>query len=329
LRAPFFSARQRVDAVRLVCVRVIDAAGVAGHGEAVALDVAPDVVLEALEAFRPVLAASDGRDRERLIAACAQRAPQPRALAALDLALWDLAGRRAEQPVWRLLGARDGPAVEVNATIAAADSARAASEASAAREAGFRCVKVKVGIPADADCVAAVRSAAGPEMGIRLDANGVWSRDDAVASLRALEPLGIEVCEEPASGLDAIGRVAAQAPVAVALDESGCEPGALEHKVCDAVCLKIASRGGISALVGAASRARRAGYRVYLASTLDGPLGIAAALHAAAVVGPDLACGLATLSLFDGRPDPLPVRDGWMTPPDGPGLGRGLSDWYE
>ena len=50
------------------------------------------------------------------------------------------------------------------------------------------------------------------------------------------------------------------------------------------------------------------GYEVYLASTLDGPLGIAAALHAAAAVKPDRPCGLATLGLFD-RPDPLPALE--------------------
>jgi L-alanine-DL-glutamate epimerase-like enolase superfamily enzyme len=85
------------------------------------------------------------------------------------------------------------------------------------------------------------------------------------------------------------------------------------------VCLKIARCGGISGVIEAAERARRAGYRIYLASTLDGPLGIAAALHAAAALKPDFACGLATLALFDG-PDPLPAREGRIAVPFGPGL---------
>jgi L-alanine-DL-glutamate epimerase-like enolase superfamily enzyme len=91
--------------------------------------------------------------------------------------------------------------------------------------------------------------------------------------------------------------------------------------------LKVTRCGGITGLVDAARRARKAGYRVYLASMLDGPLGIAAALHAAAVIRPDYACGLATLGLFD-RPDPLPPVDGRVAVPDGPGLGNGLLDWY-
>ena len=114
------------------------------------------------------------------------------------------------------------------------------------------------------------------------------------------------------------------------MDESARQPGcARRARVCDAVCLKISSCGGISGVLDAARRARAVGYEVYLASTLDGPLGIAAALHAAAAVSPDRPCGLATLSLFEGPPDVLAPVDGRMAVPDGPGLGDGLLDWYD
>jgi hypothetical protein len=66
---------------------------------------------------------------------------------------------------------------------------------------------------------------------------------------------------------------------------------------------------------------------VYLASTLDGPLGIAAALDVAAVIGPDRACGLATLPRFD-REDPMPARAGRIAVSPGIGLSEGLIDWY-
>jgi L-alanine-DL-glutamate epimerase-like enolase superfamily enzyme len=63
---------------------------------------------------------------------------------------------------------------------------------------------------------------------------------------------------------------------------------------------------------------------VYLASTLDGPLGVAAALHAAAALasrGPLPHCGLATLGLFEGLGEELPVRRGVIALPSSPGLG--------
>jgi L-alanine-DL-glutamate epimerase-like enolase superfamily enzyme len=134
-----------------------------------------------------------------------------------------------------------------------------------------------------------------------------------------LEPAGIELCEEPCAGVEACEEVAAMSPVAVALDESSALPGALDRRVCDAVCLKISRCGGISGVIDAARRARAVGYEVYLSSTYDGPRGIAAALHAAAAVAPDRQCGLATLSLFEGRPAFEPVR-GVMRAPEGPGL---------
>jgi L-alanine-DL-glutamate epimerase-like enolase superfamily enzyme len=244
----------------------------------------------------------------------------------IDAAQWDLAGRLAGQPVWQLLGAKQAPAVEVNATIAAPDRASASSAAAAARDAGYRCIKVKVGLGDDAGRLAAVRAAAGSEMAIRLDANGAWTASEALAALRAFEPVGIELCEQPAADLDACAEVASASPIPIALDESA--PESLDERVCDAVCLKVARFAGISGVVFAARRARQAGYRVYLASMLDGPLGIAAALHAAVVVQPDYACGLATLGLFDGRPDPLPPSGGRIRVPAGPGLGEGLIDWY-
>ncbi len=94
------------------------------------------------------------------------------------------------------------------------------------------------------------------------------------------------------------------------------------------MCLKISRCGGLSGLLDTARRARGAGYEVFLASTLDGPLGIAAALHAAAVLEPGRASGLATLPVFAGRPDPLPAVSGAIAVPSKPGLGDGLLGWY-
>jgi o-succinylbenzoate synthase len=331
LRAPFESASGTVHERPLLLVRVQAGDGVVGWGEAAPLASYDGVTLAdveaALEDCRSVLA--DGRDRETVLDECTRRAVLPQATAAIDLALWDMEGRRRQVPAWRLLGAPAAAPVEVNATIASADRAGAAREAAAARAARFRCVKVKVGLGDDAGRLAAVRAAAGPELAIRLDANGAWSPREASATLRAFEPVGIELCEEPVSGLDEFAALAAETAVPIALDESAALPGALEHRVCAAVCLKVSRCGGITGLLAAAIRARAAGYEVYLASTLDGPLGIAAALHAAHVIRPNWPCGLATLPAFDRRADPLPAVDGQMHAPDGAGLGDGLLSWYD
>jgi len=318
----------------MVCVSIAAEDGHTGHGEAAPLPaydgVSVEDVLAALADCGPVLARMPAdAPRKRALAECARVAILPQAVAAIDLALWDLEARRAGLPVWRLLGAAAAGPVAVNATIAVADRAGAAAAARAARDAGFGGVKVKVGLGDDAGRVAAVRAAAGSGMAIRLDANGAWSPEEAVAMLRVLEPAGIECCEEPCHGLREVGRVVAETSVPVALDESARLPGALEARVCEAVCLKVSGCGGITGVLDAAHRARAVGYEVYLASTWDGSLGIAAALHAAAALGPDRFCGLATLGLFEGPENPLPPLDGLITVPPGPGLGDGLLKWYD
>jgi len=367
LRAPFVSGLGSTTARELLVLRLEDADGRIGVGEAAPLPGYDGVRLEdvsaVLEDCLPLLSKSDGFAFEELLARCARRALLPQALAAIDLALWDLAGRRAGVPVWRLLAragvaggapdvaggapevaggapevaggaaeapgaARETPEVEVNATIAAPDRAGAARAAASARAAGFRTVKVKVGIGDDAGRLAAARAAAGSGMAIRLDANGVWSVAEAVAALRVLAPVGLELCEEPVRGLDRIAAVAGQSRVPIAIDESAAAPGALDARLCDSVCLKISRCGGITGMITAAQKARAAGYRVYLASTLDGPAGIAAAVHAAGAIAPDRPCGLATLDAFDRADNPLPARGGRIVPPAGPGLGDALLDWY-
>jgi len=318
---------------RLILLRLVDGDGVAGHGEAAPLEdydgVSMDQVLKALAAHTSVLAMNEWPADSDVRAACAEADPLPQALAAVDLALWDLAGRRAAKPVSELLGVSDPAPIRVNATIGAVDPRTAAEEALAARESGFSCIKVKVGTPDDRQRLAATRDAVGPDMLIRVDANGAWTQLDAPERIRALSRFDIELFEEPVHGHAAIEAVARLVPkFALALDESeSANLGTFAHRYCDAVCLKVASSGGLTGLIRDAEAARRVGYEVYIASTLDGPLGIAAALHAAAVVKPDRQCGLATLGRFD-RPNPLPAVDGHMQVPGGPGLGEGLVAWY-
>jgi len=109
--------------------------------------------------------------------------------------------------------------------------------------------------------------------------------------------------------------------VPIAMDETARDPGAVGSGACDFVCLKIAACGGITGLWDAARSARAAGSRVYVASTYDGPVGIAAGLQAAAALGELPSCGLATLALFADVENPFPVREGRIAMPSTPGLG--------
>lgn len=317
----------------IVAVRLTAEDGAVGYGEAAPLEpydgVSVQRALTALRRYQKVIASiedsSAGTSQAiRLLEACRAADPLPQALAAIDLAFWDLAGRREGKPICAMLTDSPASAIPVNATISATDRASAAAEAAAAADLGFGCLKLKVGVGDDAGRVAAVRAAAGQSVALRLDGNGAWSVEQAVRAIEVLSPAGLELVEEPTHGLKAVREVRERVAVRVSIDETAAEPGALGAGVADAVCLKISRCGGISALLAAATLVRASGAEVYLSSTLDGPLGIAAALHAAAALssrGPIAPCGLATLPMFEGLSTVLPVRNGVIAAPTGPGLG--------
>jgi L-alanine-DL-glutamate epimerase-like enolase superfamily enzyme len=309
-------------------VSVTDDHGVSGHGEAAPLEAYDGVSVEraqaALERYEPVLAESKGLNGAQLIDRCRQVDDLPAALAAIDLALWDRGGRLADRPIAALITDNPASEVPVNATISALDRVGVAEEAAAAARDGFECIKLKVGVGDDAGRVAAVRAAAGPAAALRLDANGAWDVEEAVRTIDALAPAGLELVEEPVHGLQRVREVRERVAVRVAIDETAAEHGALGAGVADAVCLKISRCGGISGLIAAATLVRASGAEAYISSTLDGPLGIAAAVHAAAALasrGPVPHCGLATLALFEGIENPLPAREGRIAVPRGAGLG--------
>jgi L-alanine-DL-glutamate epimerase-like enolase superfamily enzyme len=323
LRTPLRTAYGEVAQRELVVLMLTGADGVTGYGEAAPLEPYDGVPLaaveEALALYAGVLRnAPEDATGAQLLDACRAQADLPQALAAVDLALWDRAGRRAGRPVSALIAGDPLVAVPVNATIGATDRAGAAAAAARAAQAGFPCVKVKAGAGDDAGRVAAVRAAVGPHVDVRLDANGAWTVEEAVAAIEALAPAGLELVEEPVHGVEELRAVRERVAVRVAMDETAALPGALSARVADAVCLKVSRCGGISALLAQAALVRAGGAEVYVASTFDGPLGIAAGVHAAAALRVELPCGLATL---EDAPPGLVARRGEIAVPTGPGLG--------
>jgi L-Ala-D/L-Glu epimerase len=310
LRASWGELRER----EVLVVRLDFPDGLWGEGEAAPLEpydgVSIESVREALDGYAAVL--REIEPTADVLDACRSSRDLPQALAAIDLAMWDHASRRTGTPLAKLIDPRAVGAVPVNATIGASDRAGAALAAATAAREGFRCVKVKVGIGDDAGRLAAVRAAVGPEVGIRVDANGAWGTvEGALAALRALEPVGLELCEEPVHGVELLREVQAQTHVPIAMDETYA-PGAGATR---AVCLKV-TRGGITGVLADARAARATGADVYLASTFDGPRGIAAAVHTAAALRVTRCCGLATLAAAG----PLAPRDGVIEVPSSPGL---------
>ena len=180
--------------------------------------------------------------------------------------------------------------------------------------------------------MAAVREAIGPWPALRVDANGAWSVDDAVHAIRSIEDHDLELVEQPCGSLRELAEVRQRVSTPIAADESIASlrdlRRAVELEACDVVNVKLASAGGFKPARELLREARSHGLDAFLSSTLDGPWGIAAALQLAAAEELTLACGLATLGLFDSPiADALPPpRGGTLEVPTGPGLGVTVDD---
>jgi o-succinylbenzoate synthase len=311
-REPFVTSAGVVAARDLLLLRVEDDDGVVGYGEAAPFEPYDGVSLQAV---------SDA------LRGAANGAP-PQARAAEEMARLDLEARREGRSV----GEPGAEAIAVNRTLAAGPPEEAARRAAEGLRDGFACFKVKVGLPDDAERVAAVRAAIGPWPALRVDANGAWSVDEAIAAIDQLRAYDLELVEQPCRTLEELAevrravdvRVAADEPIATADDvRAAAAAGA-----CDVVNVKLAPSGGFEAARATIAAARENGLEPYLSSTLDGPWGIAAALQLAASERLSLACGLATLELFDAalaRVLPGP-RAGLLAVPQGPGLGVSVAD---
>ncbi|MBX5468463.1 MAG: mandelate racemase/muconate lactonizing enzyme family protein [Thermoleophilaceae bacterium] len=311
LKEPFPTATGVVAARELALLELEDDDGLVGYGEAAPLEHYDGVSLE--EVIAALAAPGDGGP--------------PQARAAEEMALLDLEGRREGRP----LGEPGADAIAVNRTLPAGPPAEAAARAADGVRAGFACFKLKVGLPDDRERVAAVREALGPWPALRIDANGSWSVEQAMESISALAQFDLQLVEQPCATLEELAEVRRAVQVPIAADESirtaDDVRAAAAAGACDVVNVKLASSGGFSAAREALRAARREGLGAYLSSTLDGPWGIAAALQLASAEDVSLACGLATLELFD---SPLAgalaaPHDGLLAVPQGPGLGVTLA----
>ena len=312
LKEPFVTSNGVVSARELLLLRLEARDGVVGYGEAAPFEPYDGVPLE-----RAAAALTGGGGR---------RPPQARA--AEEIARLDLHARQEDRP----LAEPRKDSLPVNMTLAAGPPEEIADRARAGLREGYACFKLKVGLPDDAERVAAVRAAVGPWPALRVDANGAWSVDEAVRAIRGIEGYDLEFVEQPCRSLRELAEVRQRVSTPIAADESVGSlrelRRAVELEACDVVNVKLAGAGGFKPARELLREARSNGLDAFLSSTLDGPWGIAAALQLAAAEELTLACGLATLDLFDGRLASVlrPPQHGTLSVPPGPGLGVSIEE---
>jgi L-alanine-DL-glutamate epimerase-like enolase superfamily enzyme len=243
----------------------------------------------------------------------------PALRAGLSAAAWDLAGRKAGEPVWRMLGL-ERPSVRTSFTIAVGAPEEMLAQARAASS--FGTLKVKLGFDGDLELARALAREF-PQMTFRYDANEGWSRERAAAALDFLAELGAELCEQPLPAADVEGMAWLKERVCVPLfaDEAVLAIGDLDAVagLYDGVVVKLSKAGGIANAFALISACAGLGLRVLLGCMVESSLGIAAGLQLA---------GLADHVDLDGAlllaDDPFSgiVVDGdLLTASDAPGLG--------
>jgi muconate cycloisomerase len=345
-REPYATARGTLAAREIVLLRLRTDEGPEGLGEGVPLslrgDDSPEETERAIAEAAARLVGLDldaaGDDPLGFAVATMLELTVPRRLpgavaAALECALFDVVAKSRRMPLWELLGAPDSRPVTCNATLVAGDADEVAEAALAWSGDGFGTVKLKVGAGHDdVATVAAVRAALGPDARIRIDANEAFEPADAIAVLAELERHEIELAEQPVPGLRWMAKVARGTTIPLAADESVASEAdahrAVQRHACAYATAKLSKVGGI----GAARRIAGV-IPTYLSSALDGPVGIAAAGHAAQVLrgdgnDPGVAHGLATQRLFSESIATVEseLRGGLLHLPDGPGLGVELDE---
>ncbi|MCL6422844.1 o-succinylbenzoate synthase [Brachybacterium sp. JHP9] len=234
---------------------------------------------------------------------------------------WDYAAQ--ESSAWLRAALADATAprpaavretVPVNATIPVIQPALAHR---IARVGGASTAKVKVADPGstlaeDAERLEAVRDALGPGGRIRIDANGAWDRDEAIAAIPLLDAAagGLEYVEQPVASLEDMAAVRRAVAVPLAADESvrrAEDPLRVARAgAADLLVMKVQPLGGVQRCL---ELAEQAGLPVIVSSALETSIGLSAGLALAAAL-PDLehACGLATGVLLTGDLVTAPLR---------------------
>lgn len=328
----------------LVCIT--DDQGRVGIGEALAMS-APEVTAEIIEQLlKPVLVGANPLDTEVLWqrlyhsmrANGHSRGFMMEAISGADIALWDLAGKTLDLPVYQLLGGAFRKQIKTYASPVPvmANPSDAVRMAESFVKDGFSALKIKIGQPdlaRDVSLVREVRATVGDAVELMLDANGAYDLFTALTIGRRLEPYNIYWLEEPFPPEDVDAYVALKRNLNVPLAAGECEATAYNYRdligrrAVDTVQPNVARMGGLTAARRLAALADA--HNIPLA-----PHGVGSAVFLAASLHLSAAIPNFLIAEYNRRPNalrdaltaqPFEFDEGFLQVPGGPGLGISLN----
>jgi L-alanine-DL-glutamate epimerase-like enolase superfamily enzyme len=248
-------------------------------------------------------------------------------LSAIDIALWDIAGKAANKPIYQLLGGSEATSLATYASlIRYGDPELVRRNVRRAVDSGYKYLKLH---EIDVECVRAAREAAGPDIEITLDVNCPWTVREALDMAEKLRPFNLRWLEEPVwppenyAGLAAVRK---QGGIPVAAGENASTLMDFQHLLeagaVDFIQPSPAKMGGITELQKVYALANAHNVTVMVHTFYDGP-GLLASVHASAALGG--AKSIVEWRYFDLEAqlygDAIIPKEGRIQVPQGPGLG--------
>jgi L-alanine-DL-glutamate epimerase-like enolase superfamily enzyme len=260
----------------------------------------------------------------------------PSAKAGVNMALYDILGKTANMPLYRLLGGyRDK--IETSVTIGLNPVDIMVEKAKEFVSQGFTCLKVKCGMDPDQDieAVLAIRKVVGSQIKIRLDANEGYTVEQALRVAQTLEDLGanIEILEQPtkATFLYALKEVTVHCPVPIMADETALtltdSLKVIKREIADMINIKLMKIGGITNAIRANLFADLAEIPVMVGCMNESMGAMAAGVHFACAFKNIMYADLDSALDFpqDVVKGGAKYQEGYVIPSQKPGLGIEVS----
>jgi L-alanine-DL-glutamate epimerase-like enolase superfamily enzyme len=336
LAEPYSIAYQTVDATNNVFLRIETNAGICGYGcaapdEHITGETAKSVQAVLQDVVAPSVRGSDPLRPAMILEKLKLHMElQPSALAAVDMALYDLLGKVSNLPLWKLLGGFRSR-IKTSITIGIVPVKETIERASDLVGKGFKILKLKGGLEVDTDIerVLKVREAVGGNIGLRFDANQGFTVEESIKFVEQTRKADLDLIEQPTpkGQPDMLGRLTSVVPIPVMADESLMTLRdafrIARRGLADMVNVKLIKVGGISQALQIDAVARSAGLEVMVGCMDEAALAIAAGLHFALarpnVIYADLDGHLGLVN--DPSEGAVVLRDGTLFPSSGPGLG--------
>jgi muconate cycloisomerase len=337
LKKPMAMAGITIAHAHNIVVRIEAADGTVGWGEAASAptmtgDTLGGLVAAVRDHLSPLLIGKDVWARPALCRGLrAALMGNTGAHSAVEMALFDLAGRAARQPLIEMIGGAKRAQVAPMWLLGNPTPQADIAEAHAKEREGFHFFKLKIGTkPIEQEIAATLelRAALGAAVPLCADANCGLSLADARRYVAETRAAGLMFVEQPLppEALDELAQLAKNSPVPIGADEAIHSIADIERQAScgvGGVSLKLIKLGGIAATLDAVQRCQRLKLSVNVAAKIaESSIASAAAVHLACAV-PDIDWGVSLTHFYlaEDIARPLPLRDGMVALPSGPGLG--------